>query len=148
MNSGARVSPFLTCPAEAFDKPVCRLGLASRGGSPLTPDDVHLALERGVNFLNWPGEADTPGGPDALSDVVAGLGPRRDSVVVCVQFGSRTAADAPAELRSILRTLRTDYLDVLTFYYVEHAAEWQQLIGADGALTYCRDAKRDGAIRR
>lgn len=144
----AGVHPFLTCPAEAFGKPVCRLGLASRGGSPLTPDDVAFALERGVNFLNWPGEADTPGGPDALSDVVAGLGPRRDAVVVCVQFGSRTAADAAGELRSLLATLRTNYLDVLTFYYVEHADEWQQLIGPDGALTYCRAARRDGTVRR
>jgi predicted aldo/keto reductase-like oxidoreductase len=133
---------------EAFGKPVCRLGLASRGGSPLTPDDVCFAVERGVNFLNWPGEADTPGGPDALSDVVASHGPRRDSLVVCVQFGSRTAIDAAGELRSILSTLRTDYIDVLTFYYVEHEDEWQQLIASGGALTYCRDAKRDGAIRR
>src|SRR5438045_4789612 len=92
------LSPFLTCPAAAFGRPVCRLGLAARGGSVLTPDDVLYALDRGVNFLNWPGVADDPGGPDAVSEAVAGLGRRRDSVVVCAQFGSRTAADAAAEL--------------------------------------------------
>jgi hypothetical protein len=108
--------PLLACPTEAFGKPVCRLGLASRGGGELSAHDVLCAVERGVNFLNWPGEADSPGGPDAVSNAVAALGSRREEVVVCVQFGARDATDAAAELRSILATLRTDYVDVLTFY--------------------------------
>jgi predicted aldo/keto reductase-like oxidoreductase len=138
---------FLTCPSAAFGKPVCRLGLASRGQSTLSPDDVLHALEQGVNFLNWPGEADTPGGPDAVSDAVAGLGPRRESVVVCVQFGARTTADAAGELRSILTSLRTDYIDVLTFYYVEEPEEWRSLVGPGGVLEYCRAAQQDGVVR-
>ncbi len=140
---------FLVGPASAFGKPVCRLGLASRGGpaSAITPDDVLHAVDRGVNFLNWPGFADEPGGADAMSDAIAALGPRRESVVVCVQFGARTAADAAGELRSILATLHTDYVDVLTFYYVEKAAEWRSLIGPGGALEYARAARRDGIIR-
>jgi predicted aldo/keto reductase-like oxidoreductase len=141
-------SPFLATPAEAFGKPVCRLGLASHGQTSITPDDVVYAMERGVNFLNWPGEADSPGGADAFSSAVATLGPRRDDVVVCVQFGARTAADAADELHQILATLRTDYVDVLTFYYVETPGEWQELAGPGGALDHCRAAKRDGVVRR
>ncbi len=142
------LSPFLIGPATAFGKPVCRLGLASRGDrSGLAPDDVIHAIERGVNFLNWPGEADTPGGADAISDTIAALGSRRESIVVCVQFGARTAADAAEELRSILATLGTDYIDVLTFYYVERAAEWRALTAPGGALTYCQAAKQDGIVR-
>jgi predicted aldo/keto reductase-like oxidoreductase len=140
--------PFLLRSAGAFGKPVCRLGLASRGGTGLTPDDVLFALQRGVNFLNWPGEADSPGGPDAVSEAVAALGPQREEVVVCVQFGARTADDAASELRSLLRTLRSDYVDVLTFYYVEQPEEWHQVIAPGGALTWCRDARKDGIIRR
>ena len=142
------VPAFLTCPASAFRQPVCRLGLASRGGpaSALTPDDVLHAVERGVNFLNWPGFADEPGGTDAMSEAIAALGPRRASVVVCAQFGARTAADAAVELRSVLATLQTDSIDVLTFYYVEKAAEWRSLIGPGGALDYLRAARRDGII--
>ena len=140
--------PFLTCPASAFGKPVCRLGLASRGwpASAITPEDVLHAVERGVNFLNWPGEADEPGGVDAMSDAIATLGSRRQSIVVSVQFGARTTRDAAAELRTILATLRTDFIDVLTFYYVEKEAEWRTLIGPGGALEYCRAAKDDGII--
>jgi aryl-alcohol dehydrogenase-like predicted oxidoreductase len=139
----------LTLPASAFGKPVCRLGLATRGwpASALTPDDVVHAVERGVNFLNWPGEADEPGVADPVSDAVAALDSRRDSVVVSVQFGARTANDAAGELRSILTSLRTDYIDVLTFYYVERAAEWRSLTAPGGALEYGRAAKRDGIIR-
>src|SRR4051812_12683667 len=100
----AAPSPFLTCPAAAFGQAVCRLGLASRGRSAISPDDVLHAIERGINFLNWPGDSDTPGGADAFSDAVAALGPRRRSVVVCVQFGARTANEAADELRSLLAT--------------------------------------------
>ena len=144
----AGLSPFLTCPATAFGKPVCRLGLASRGDrAGLSPDDVLHAIDRGVNFLNWPGEADTPGGADGVSDAIASLGARRESLVVCVQFGARTAGEAASELRLVLATLRTDYIDVLTFYYVERPSEWRALIGLGGALEYCRVAKRDGVVR-
>jgi predicted aldo/keto reductase-like oxidoreductase len=143
-----RLKPAATGTTAAFGKPICRLGLASRGGGALTADDVLYAVERGVNFLNWPGDADSPGGPDGVSDAVASLGARRNEVVVCVQFGARSANEAAVELRSVLATLRTDYVDVLTFYYVERQEEWQQLTAADGALAYCRKAKADGLIRR
>src|SRR5262249_60937647 len=59
----------------------------------------------------------------------------------------RTADDAGRELDQILRTLGTDYVDVLTFYYVEEEAEWQQIIGKGGALEACRRAKDQGRVR-
>ena len=71
---GRRFGPLPGLSGQAFGKPVCRLGLASRGQSAISPDDVLHALERGVNFLNWPGVADTPGGADAFSDAIAALG--------------------------------------------------------------------------
>jgi predicted aldo/keto reductase-like oxidoreductase len=126
----------------AFGKPVCRLGLASRGDSRLTADDVHHALARGVSFLNW------PGCDDILSRTIAALGPRRESVVVCAQFSARTAAEAASELRETLAVLGTDYVDILTFYYVEKPWEWDELCGPRGALGYCRAARRDGVVRR
>jgi predicted aldo/keto reductase-like oxidoreductase len=120
---------------------VCRLGLATRGGTRLTADDVLYALERGVNFFNWCGV------PDGLRDAIANLGPGRREAIVCVQFEARTAQEAADELRHLLNELHTDYLDVLTFYYVEEPAEWQQLIGKGGALEFCRQAQRGGQVR-
>jgi predicted aldo/keto reductase-like oxidoreductase len=123
------------------DRLVCRLGLATRGNSRLKPEDVQHALARGVNFLNWCGT------PDALSETIRTLGPTRSQVMLCVQFEARTAAEARSELPRLLAELGTDYLDVLTFYYVEEAAEWEQIIGPGGALEYCREAQRDGRVR-
>ena len=134
------LAPFLIAPFSSLG-PVCRLGLATRGTGELTEADILHALGRGVNFLNWCGT------PDALSRTVAGLGQRRREVVVCVQFEARTAAEAERELVQILRELHTDYVDVLTFYYVEAPEEWRQIIAPGGALAFCREAQHDGRVR-
>src|SRR5215471_8529265 len=112
------LSPFLLAPASAFGKSVCRLGIASRGDSQPMPEDIHFAIEGGVNFLNWCG----CGYEDGMSQAISELGAKRNEVVVCVQFEARTAPEAKRELTSILKTLNSDYLDVLTFYYVEQAS--------------------------
>ncbi len=121
--------------------PVCRLGLATRGGTQLQADDVHYALDRGINFLNWCGVS------DGLRLAIANLGSRRRDVIVSVQFEARTAREAARELRHLLQELHTEYLDVLSFYYVEEQAEWEQIIGPGGALEFCRQAQRDGQVR-
>lgn len=148
MRKMVELHPFLRTPATAFGRPVCRLGLATRGDAALIPEDVHYALGRGVDFLNWPGLAEGPPGDDAISAAVASLGATRQSVVVCVQFGARSATDAASELRLALAGLGTDYLDILTLYYVERAEEWEELGSAGGAIRYLLDAKRDGIVRR
>jgi hypothetical protein len=48
--SGTGLSPFLLTRADMFGRPVCRLGLASRGETMLAPDDVLHALDRGINW--------------------------------------------------------------------------------------------------
>lgn len=140
--------PFLTRGEAAFGKPVCRLGLAARGGSLLDANDVAEALKRGVNFLNWPARAEGPREAEAFGTAIASLGPRREDVVVCIQLAARGAKQAADELRWTLRTLDTDYVDVVTFYYVEHHEEWKAIIAPGGALEYCRKAQADGLIRR
>ena len=138
--------PFLV--TSGFGPPVCRLGLASYGRTAITPEDVLGAVDRGVNFLNWQGLAEGPTGGDAFPAAISDLGARRESVVVCAQFGAREGRDAATELQAALAALGTDYIDVLTLYYVERADEWEGLTAPGGALRYLRDAKRDGAVRR
>ncbi len=140
LSSRRSVAPFLTARFGPLGS-VCRLGLATRGTGGLAPADVRHALDRGINFLNWCGN------PDALSETIAELGPRRREVAVCVQFEARTAVDAREELRRILDELRTDYVDMLTFYYVEAEEEWREIIGPGGALEYCREARAAGQVR-
>src|SRR5436305_14413629 len=83
-------------PRHSLPKPVCRLGLATRGNTGLSTGDVLHAVDRGVNFLNWCGV------PDGLSAAIGQLGSRRAEVMVCVQFEARAAEDAETELKGIL----------------------------------------------
>lgn len=139
------LSPFLV--THDFGIRVCRLGLASYGKNSITTDDVHSALDQGVNFLNWAGMAESKSRGDVFTTAISSLGARRKNVYVAVQFGARSAADAAIQLRSLLALLRTDYVDLLTLYYIEHESEWEEMIAPGGALQYLQDAKRDGTVR-
>jgi aryl-alcohol dehydrogenase-like predicted oxidoreductase len=140
------VSPFLTTSSKAFGQPVCRLGLASYGQTSLSVDDMLYAVGRGLNFLNWQGIVESSG--DTFSKAVSALGDLRPKVVLSVQFGARTADAAALELKSNLSALGTDYIDVLTLYYVERAEEWDEIISPGGALQYLREAQRNGVVRQ
>jgi predicted aldo/keto reductase-like oxidoreductase len=120
---------------------VCRLGLATRGGSQLKPADVEHALSRGVNYLNWCGH------PDGLSRAVARLGAARRGLVIAAQFQARTRQQAPREFDRILKALGTDYLDIATLYYVESEDEWRQLTASGGVWDYLQEQKRAGRLR-
>jgi predicted aldo/keto reductase-like oxidoreductase len=122
-------------------QPVCRLGLATRGGCGLLPGDVEWALQKGVNYLNWCGH------PDGLSEAVKRLGAQRRNSVLAVQFQSRTSREAAVEFKSILDDLGTDYVDVATLYYVESNAEWDMLTSRGGAWEYLDEEKRAGRLR-
>ena len=136
------VAPFPRAVRLSADLPVvCRFGLATRGTSKLQPEDVEEALERGINYLNWCGR------PDGLSRAVAGLGKARERVVVAVQLRSRTAQGAARELERLLKHLRTDYFDVVTFYYVESGEEWRRLVGPGGAWNYLQREREHGRLR-
>lgn len=121
--------------------PVCRLGLAAHMRGNLHEDDVQHALDHGINFLNWFGAS------DYLARAIARLGPRRKDVIICVQFEARTAQAAEVELTQLLREVHTDYIDIVTFYYVEAEEEWQAITQPGSALDYCRRARDAGKIR-
>lgn len=120
---------------------ICRLGLATRGESRLTSADVRHAIDQGINYLNWCGHA------DGLSQAVRDLGSRRESVAVAVHIESATVAEATHELNRLLRELGTDYVDVVTYYYVEHEHEWQTIAGPVGAHEAMLRAREAGKVR-
>ena len=120
---------------------ICRLGLASRGNSELDREAVLAAVDRGINYLNWCGQ------PDGMRDAIRQLGIRRRQVRIAVQLEARTANDARRELDSYLGELNTDYLDVVTYYYVEAADEWAQVTAAGGAAEMVEAARAAGRIR-
>ena len=119
---------------------VCRLGLATRGNASLDRESVIAALDQGVDYWNWCGH------PDGMRDAIRGLGDRRKTVVVAVQLKARTAQGARRELSAIKRDLHTDYLDVVTYYYVEDIEEWRQIIGPGGAAEVLEEERSCGTV--
>lgn len=120
---------------------VCRLGLASRGDTALAPDDVHRAVEAGVNYLNWCGR------PDGLSRAVRELGARRRDLVLAVQLDESTHDGMRRALDAALEELGTAWIDVPTFYWMESRAQWDELCGAGGGYGALREAQARGAVR-
>jgi predicted aldo/keto reductase-like oxidoreductase len=120
---------------------VCRLGLATRGNTHLECEDIEWAIARGINYLNWCGH------PDGLSRAIGRLGSARDHVVVAAQFQARSARDAGREFASMLEQMRTDYIDVLTLYYVESENEWNEIVAPGGAWDYLAEEKRKGRLK-
>lgn len=120
---------------------VCRLGLATRGNSELAVASVNRAIDHGINYLNWCGY------PDGMREAIRDLGSRRREIVVAVQLEARGADDARRELDEQLRELRSDYIDVVTYYYVEHESEWRQIIAEGGAAEVMESARQQGKVR-
>ena len=120
--------------------PVVRLGLATRGNTQITADDVALAVERGVNYLNCCGY------DDGISKALRGKLIRRSRVIVAMQLDARDADSAATELEDAFLTLGTRRIDVVTFYYVESKSEWEEIASRDGALRVLEAEKQKGRV--
>jgi len=120
---------------------VCRLGLATRGDKPeLMPEDCFHALEKGINYWNWCGVE------DGMSEAIRQLGAKRKQTVIAFQLEARTEDDAWREFEGVLKALRVDKVEVVTFYYVEHESEWQTIAGENGALNAMLKGKEQGLV--
>ena len=120
--------------------PVPRLGVATRGNTSLSADDIHYALGRGVRYFNWCGK------PDGLSQAIASLGKQRDEIVFATQLKARTADEAERELDWVLEHTRSDRLDVGTLYYVESDDEWRAITGPGGSWEALARRRREGQL--
>jgi predicted aldo/keto reductase-like oxidoreductase len=118
-----------------------RLGLATRDNTHLEANDVEYAVARGVNYLNWCSY------DDGMAQALREKRFDRENVVMALQLTERTRSGADHELAKALRTLRTDRLDVVTFYYVEEEAEWEEICGPGGAFQSLDEARRRGQVR-
>jgi len=120
----------------------CRFGLATRGNTQLTPDDIELAISKGINYLNWCGHN------DGLSNYINSLTKKkRDKLIIAVQLDAANAKDVIEGLAFFQDTLKTTRIDIVTLYYVEHQHEWEQIIHSGGALDALKSAKNKDKLR-
>ena len=118
---------------------VLRLGLATRGNTHLPAASVRYAVDRGVNYLNWCGY------DDGIRQAVGELD--RTRIVLATQLYAHRGPKILRELKKALKDLKTDWLDVVTFYYMESETEWAEISGPGGALEALRGAQQQGKVR-
>ena len=118
---------------------VLRLGLATRGNTHLPAASVRYAVDRGVNYLNWCGYDD--GIRQAVGEI------DRTRIVLATQLYAHRGPKILRELEKALKDLKTDWLDVVTFYYMESETEWAEISGPGGALEALRGAQQQGKVR-
>ena len=124
-----------------INKFVCRLGLATRGNTHLSKDDVLFALEQGVNYWNWCGHE------DGMAQAFRTLGLRRNQIVLATQLSARDSQGIQYEVEQMLDQLETDHLDVANFYYVEHDKEWKEIMAPFGAFEGLRELQDEGKVK-
>ena len=119
---------------------VGRLGIATRGNTSLSVEEIHYALERGVRYFNWCGK------PDGLSRAMAELGDRRREVVLAAQLQAHTAEEAEREMDWVLAQTGSARLDIGTLYYVESDDQWRRITGPGGAWNALDKRRSDGQL--
>jgi aryl-alcohol dehydrogenase-like predicted oxidoreductase len=103
---------------------------------------LRRALERGITFY------DTAhlyvDSEDKIGEALSGV---RHQVVLASKTMKRDREGARADLELSLRRLRTDYLDLYQLHQVSQEADFQTIIGPQGALETVTRAREAGHIR-
>lgn len=132
---------------------VVGLGCEHLDGKPYTvvEETIHAALDNGINLMDlfMPGE-------EVRSNIGRALAGRRDKMMIqghiCSvdlnqQYDiSRDPAVCRRYFETLLRCLRTDYIDFGMLFFVDSAADYSAAFESD-ILEYAQDLKRRGVIR-
>lgn len=132
---------------------VVGLGCEHLDGKPyaVVEETIHAALDNGINLMDlfMPGE-------EVRSNIGRALAGRRDRMMIqghiCLvdlnqQYDiSRDPAVCRRYFETLLRCLRTDYIDFGMLFFVDSAADYSAAFESD-ILEYAQDLKRRGVIR-
>lgn len=103
---------------------------------------LELLLERGVNHID---------AAASYGDAELRIGPwmreHRGRFFLATKTGERSHAGARDEIRRSLERLRTDRIDLLQLHNLVNPDEWEQAMGADGALRAAVEAREEGLVR-
>lgn len=111
-----------------------------------TPEEssayVGEAIEKGINYFDV-----APSYGDAEFKLGPALEPYRKNVFLACKTEKRTKAEAEQALKESLGRLKTDYFDLYQLHAMTTEEDFQQAIGADGALQVLIEAKKQGIVR-
>ena len=122
------------------------VGYGSAAGGMGLPDGeaielLHRAIDLGVTYLDT-----APGYGSAHQQLREVLAERRDEVIVATKAPVNTAREALDSLKTSLRDMGTDHVDIA---YIHNLGprDAELVLGSDGALAGLREAKRSGLAR-
>jgi len=71
----------------------------------------------------------------------------RKDFFLATKTGSRSKAEAREDIHRSLERLRVDHVDLIQLHSLSHPDDWDQTMGADGALEAVIDARQEGLTR-
>jgi uncharacterized protein len=119
------------------------------GGIPIQRiDDIDAqkviirAEEKGINFI------DTARGYSVSEEYIGkALEGRRDKWIIATKSMSRNREDMVKDVNISLGNLKTDYIDLYQFHNIKTMAEYDKVLGEDGAYNALVQYKNEGKIR-
>lgn len=110
-----------------------------------TPDavrEVNRAIDRGIVHFDV-----APSYGDSEVKLGEALKGRRDEVFLAAKTLGRTREDAAKELRSTLKNLHTDHLDLYQFHALDTDEDLERILSPGGAMETFLEARKAGTIR-
>ena len=103
---------------------------------------LDLLLEHGVNHIDT-----APNYGDAELRIGPWMDRHRGDFFLATKTALRDYAGAKTDIHRSLERLRTDRIDLLQLHALIHPDEWEQALGAGGALEAVREAREQGLVR-
>jgi len=103
---------------------------------------LEVLLRYGVNHIDTAaryGDAELRIGP--------WMARHRKDFFLATKTGSRTAAEAREDIHRSLERLRVDQIDLIQLHALWHPDDWDQAMGAGGALEAVIQAREEGLVR-
>jgi aryl-alcohol dehydrogenase-like predicted oxidoreductase len=121
-------------------------GAAIREGfTPQAADRLlEMLLEYGVNHIDT---APLYGNGNSEACIGSWMKTYRDRFFLATKIGQRSYREAWQSIRTSLRNLRVDHIDLIQLHNLTDPKEWQLALEPKGALQACIEAREHGLVR-
>ena len=103
-----------------------------------------LLLEHGVNHIDT---APLYGNGNSEARIGAWMKSHRDLFFLATKTRERTYREAWHSIRTSLKRLQVDYVDMIQLHNLTDSREWELALGPEGALSACVEAREKGLVR-
>ncbi len=105
---------------------------------------LELLVEDGVNHIDT---AASYGKGNSETCIGPWMGRYRDQFFLATKTGDRGYQEAWESIRTSLKKLQVEYLDLIQLHNLTDQTEWEIALGPNGALKACVEAREQGLVR-